>query len=132
MIRRPPRSTHRGTLFPYTTLFRSQIDNFFGTTSVGSSALEKLFSYLKLGFPVSLPTVFFGILVFVIMLVWPKKWGEYCPSSLAGIIIALICQLCMNLPVHEVGTIPSTLFPEARLSFSSLQLGTITQFACLY
>eukprot|EP01047_Picozoa_sp_COSAG01_P141126 COSAG01_NODE_72125_length_254_cov_0.496774_1_plen_52_part_01 len=22
MIRRPPRSTHRGTLFPYTTLFR--------------------------------------------------------------------------------------------------------------
>ena len=25
MIRRPPRSTHRGTLFPYTTLFRSQI-----------------------------------------------------------------------------------------------------------
>ena len=61
------------------------------------------------------------------MLVWPKKWGEYCPSSLAGIIIALICQLCMNLPVHEVGTIPSTLFPEARLSFSSLQLGTITQ-----
>ena len=104
-----------------------QIDNFFGTTSVGSSALEKLFSYLKLGFPVSLPTVFFGILVVVIMLVWPKKWGEYCPSSLAGIIIALICQLCMNLPVHEVGTIPSTLFPEARLSFSSLQLGTITQ-----
>ena len=25
MIRRPPRSTHRGTLFPYTTLFRSAI-----------------------------------------------------------------------------------------------------------
>ena len=104
-----------------------QIDNFFGTTSVGSSALEKLFSYLKLGFPVSLPTVFFGILVVVIMLIWPKKWGEYCPSSLAGIIIALICQLCLNLPVHEVGTIPSTLFPEARLSFSSLHLSTITQ-----
>ena len=25
MIRRPPRSTHRGTLFPYTTLFRSPL-----------------------------------------------------------------------------------------------------------
>src|SRR3546814_14463373 len=25
MIRRPPRSTHTDTLFPYTTLFRSQI-----------------------------------------------------------------------------------------------------------
>ena len=97
------------------------------TSGIGSSALEKLFSYLKLGFTVSLPTVFFGILVVVIMLIWPKKWGEYCPSSLAGIIIALICQLCLNLPVHEVGTIPSTLFPEARLSFSSLHLSTITQ-----
>ena len=104
-----------------------QIDNFFGTTSVGSSALEKLFSYTKLGFPISLPTVFFGALVVVIMILWPKKWGEYCPSSLAGIIIALICQLFLNLPVHEVGTIPSTLFPEARLSLSAIHLSTLTQ-----
>ncbi|OLA04827.1 MAG: sodium-independent anion transporter, partial [Coprobacillus sp. 28_7] len=93
-----------------------QIDNFFGTTSVGSSALEKLFSYIKLGFP-----------IVVIMILWPKKWGEYCPSSLAGIIIALICQLFLNLPVHEVGTIPSTLFPEARLSLSAIHLSTLTQ-----
>ena len=28
MIRRPPRSTHRGTLFPYTTLFRSEHDKY--------------------------------------------------------------------------------------------------------
>jgi SulP family sulfate permease len=104
-----------------------QIDNFFGTTSVGSSALEKLFSYIKLGFPISLPTVFFGALVVVIMVIWPKKWGEYCPSSLAGIIIALICQLFLNLPVHEVGTIPSTLFPKARLSLSAIHLSTLTQ-----
>ena len=104
-----------------------QIDNFFGTTSVGSSALEKLFSYTKLGFPISLPTVFFGALVVVIMILWPKKWGEYCPSSLAGIIIALICQLFLNLPVHEVGTIPSTLFPKARLSLSAIHLSTLTQ-----
>src|SRR3546814_7615067 len=27
MIRRPPRSTRTDTLFPYTTLFRSQLDN---------------------------------------------------------------------------------------------------------
>lgn len=104
-----------------------QIDNFFGTTSVGANALEKLLSYFKLGFPIDFHTVFFGILVVVIMLLWPKKWSEYCPSSLAGIIIALICQLLLNLPVNEVGTIPSTLLPDARLSFSALKLGTITQ-----
>src|SRR3546814_4634543 len=28
MIRRPPRSTRTDTLFPYTTLFRSQLENF--------------------------------------------------------------------------------------------------------
>src|SRR3546814_3719595 len=32
MIRRPPRSTRTGTLFPYTTLFRSN-------TAIGSAAL---------------------------------------------------------------------------------------------
>src|SRR3546814_10313055 len=34
MIRRPPRSTRTDTLFPYTTLFRSQ-DYFFGPAGVG-------------------------------------------------------------------------------------------------
>src|SRR3546814_3036740 len=29
MIRRPPRSTRTDTLFPYTTLFRSQLDRLF-------------------------------------------------------------------------------------------------------
>src|SRR3546814_18521516 len=32
MIRRPPRSTRTDTLFPYTTLFRSQIDRFIRLT----------------------------------------------------------------------------------------------------
>src|SRR5213075_738476 len=30
MIRRPPRSTQQGTLFPYTTLFRSDLQHEFG------------------------------------------------------------------------------------------------------
>src|SRR3546814_5574574 len=37
MIRRPPRSTRTDTLFPYTTLFRSE-RGFFVTTSRGLSA----------------------------------------------------------------------------------------------
>lgn len=104
-----------------------QIDNFFGTTSVGSNCLEKLWSYTQLGFPIDLTTLFFGVFVVVVMLVWPKKWGEYCPSSLAGIILALIINLCFSFDVVEVGTIPSTLFPEARLSLSSINLHMMTQ-----
>ena len=103
-----------------------QVDNFFGTTSVGANALEKLWSYTELGFTPHLPAVFFGVLVMIIMIIWPKKWGQYVPSSLAGIIVALILQLILNLDVQEVGAIPSTLFPEARLSLSSLSLHSIT------
>src|SRR3546814_6993041 len=39
MIRRPPRSTRTDTLFPYTTLFRS---NPFGTVGVIGSTAERL------------------------------------------------------------------------------------------
>src|SRR3546814_6886105 len=55
MIRRPPRSTRTDTLFPYTTLFRSQNPIYAGalaafqrvvaleqTTGIGGDTLEKL------------------------------------------------------------------------------------------
>src|SRR3546814_3132505 len=34
MIRRPPRSTRTYTLFPYTTLFRSSVDEFLALTGI--------------------------------------------------------------------------------------------------
>src|SRR3546814_10063579 len=37
MIRRPPRSTRTDTLFPYTTLFRSQLRRCQGTEANGST-----------------------------------------------------------------------------------------------
>ena len=104
-----------------------QIDNFFGTVSMGENASEKLWSYTSLGFPIDLQTVFFGVLVVIIMLIWPQKWGQYCPSSLAGIIIALIFQLILKFDVAQVGAIPTTLFPESRLSFGQMSLGQISQ-----
>lgn len=103
-----------------------QIDNFFGTVSHGSDALEKLLSYTKLGFAIDGYTLFFGIFVVIIMLIWPKKWGQYCPSSLAGIIIALILQLFLRWDVAMVGTIPTTLFPQTRLSLINIHLSDIT------
>lgn len=102
-----------------------QIDNFFGTTSIGENTIEKLMSYFELGFPIEYTSVLFGILVIVIMILWPKKWGSVFPSSLAGIIIALIVNLIFNFEVAEVGTIPSTLLPEVRLDFASIDLSSI-------
>src|SRR3546814_8180675 len=40
MIRRPPRSTRTDTLFPYTTLFRSGWDGYFGGVIGANDAVE--------------------------------------------------------------------------------------------
>src|SRR3546814_9463141 len=45
MIRRPPRSTRTGTLFPYTTLFRSAAESALGGIFVGI-----LFPFLRCDF----------------------------------------------------------------------------------
>lgn len=49
-----------------------QIDNFFGVASEGSSAVQKLFSYGRLGFPVNLQAVLLGMFV-VLFMVFPEK-----------------------------------------------------------
>lgn len=102
-----------------------QIDNFFGTISIGSSTIEKLMSYFTLGFPIQWFSVFFGALVMLIMILWPKKWGNVFPSSLAGIIVALIVNLILPFEVKEVGAIPSTLFPEVRLNLGEINLESL-------
>lgn len=103
-----------------------QIDNFFGVTSKGGNTIEKLLSYFKLGFPINKYALMFGLLVVIIMLIWPEKWASVFPSSLAGIIIALIVNIVGHFDVTVVGKIPTTLFPDARLSIASLNLTTIT------
>lgn len=97
-----------------------QVDNFFGTTSQGQSAVQKLISYGELGFSPNMYSIMFGILVIAIMILWPKKWNSKIPSSLAGIIIALIVNSILNLPVNVVGEIPKTLFPENRLTLAAI------------
>ena len=78
------------------------------------------------GFPINKYALMFGLLVVFIMLIWPKKWASVFPSSLAGIIIALIVNIVGQFDVTVVGKIPTTLFPDARLSIASLNLTTVT------
>ncbi len=99
-----------------------QIDNFFGVTSQGNNNIEKLLSYGTLGFQPNYYAVGLGILVVVIMLAWPKKWNAKVPSSLVGIVVALIVSIILNKEVAVVGDIPKTLLPVARLSLSALSI----------
>lgn len=102
-----------------------QIDNFFGVASEGASAVQKLFSYGRLGFPVNLQAVLLGMFVVLFMVFFPKKWNAVVPASFLSIIIATVISVVMKLDVETVGAIPKTLFLEDRLDIAALNLQDI-------
>ena len=97
-----------------------QIDNFFGTHSQGESALQKLFSYTRLGFHINWQALVIGLLVVLIMVFYPKKLNAKLPSSLVAIIVAGLVSNLLHFDIAVVGNIPKTLFPENRLRFSDM------------
>ena len=105
-----------------------QVDNFFGTVSEGGSALEKLVSYGHLGFKPDVPTVLLGLLVVVVMIVWPKKWGAVVPASLVGIILSTAVSVVFRMDVATVGEIPKTLFLSDRLNFAAFDMAKLGSY----
>ncbi len=99
-----------------------QIDNFFGTTSVGESALAKIFSYGTLGFSPNWFAVAIGVLVILIMVFYPKKWNNVVPSSLVAIIVAALVSNLAGFEITTVGEIPRTLLPETRLTLVGVNI----------
>ncbi len=106
-----------------------QIDNLFGTVSVGESAIEKLISYGTLGFSPNWYAVGIGLLVILIMIFYPKKWNNVVPSSLIAIIIAALVSNIFRFDVATVGEIPRTLLPQTRLIFSNIDVNMIKDLA---
>ena len=102
-----------------------QIDNFFGVTSKGSTAVEKLMSYGTLGFSPDITAVLIGLGVILFMVFFPKKWNAVVPASLLSIVLATAVSILFRLDVKTVGAIPTTLLPDNRLTFQSLNLETI-------
>ena len=103
-----------------------QLDNFFGVTSVGSSAVEKLFSYFTVGFSPNPIAIIIGVLVILFMIFFPKKWNAVVPASLVAIILATAASMIFSLPVAVVGEIPSSLILADRFRFAGLDFSTIT------
>lgn len=106
-----------------------QIDNFFGTTSSGSNQLSKIASYFngEGSFSPNLWAVMFGVLVVLIMIVYPKKWNAVVPSSLVGIIVALIVNMIFfeEGTVAEVGAIPRSLVTNGSIIKNGFDLENI-------
>ncbi|MBQ8364068.1 MAG: SulP family inorganic anion transporter, partial [Thermoguttaceae bacterium] len=104
-----------------------QIDAFFGTVSEGASTLEKLASYGRLGFHPNPEAVSIGVLVVVVMLAWPKKWGAKVPGSLVGVVVAAAVSIVCGMDsLATVGDIPKTLWLEDRLSLSGLSFRMVS------
>lgn len=102
-----------------------QVDNFFGVHSEGVSAVEKLMSYGRLGFSPNWYALGIGLLVVVLMIVYPKKWNGVVPSSLVAIIAATAISSLFKMDVAVVGAIPKTLLPDERLTLSALDMTTV-------
>ncbi|MBE6674493.1 MAG: SulP family inorganic anion transporter [Ruminococcaceae bacterium] len=104
------------------TIALGQIDNFFGTTSVGTNPIEKIGSYFTNGFNLNWRALLIGAIVIAIMLVWPKKWNSKVPSSLVSIIVATIISVIFGFGEHIdlVGQIPQKLILDERFSFSAI------------
>lgn len=99
-----------------------QLDHFFGVSSEGGSAVEKVISYFASGFSPDWITVLIGTLVILFMVFYPKKWNNIVPASLLAIILATAASVFFSLDVETVGAIPTTLLLEDRLTFSGLRL----------
>lgn len=107
-----------------------QIDNFFGTHSVGENQIAKIGSYFSGAgsFNPNWWAVMFGGMVVLIMIVYPKKWNAVVPSSLVGIIVALIVNMVFfeQGTVAEVGAIPSSLITDDSIIRKGFDLANIT------
>lgn len=102
-----------------------QLDNFFGVTSVGDSAVAKVASYFTNGFAPNPTAIIIGVLVILFMVFFPKKWNAVVPASLLSIILATAASMIFSLDVGVVGEIPSSIVLPERFSFASFDMGSI-------
>ena len=103
-----------------------QVDNFFGVTSQGETAVMKLLSYGTLGFHPNWTAVLMGLGVILFMVFFPKKWNAVVPASLISIVLATAVSMLCHLDVAVVGAIPTTLLPDNRLTLSGLDWSAVS------
>ncbi|WP_300382074.1 SulP family inorganic anion transporter [Clostridium sp.] len=103
-----------------------QLDNFFGVkTEAAESSAAKLINFFNTSINPNWYALGIGLLVIIIMLIWPKKFNKVIPSSLIGLIVALTINMLFKLPVNVIGEIPQKLILDDRLTFSRLNIDII-------
>lgn len=102
-----------------------QLDNLFGVTSAGETVIDRIGSYVSLGFHPNFYALGVGLFVVLFMAVYPKRWNAVVPGSLVAIILATAAVSVFGLDVKVVGEIPKTLLPAERLDLSRVNVNLL-------
>jgi SulP family sulfate permease len=102
-----------------------QLDNLFGVRSAGESVIDRIGSYISLGFHPNLYAAGIGLFVILVMIAYPKKWSAVVPGSLVSIILASVLARALGFDVASGGEIPKTLLPAERLDLTQVKLDTL-------
>lgn len=102
-------------------IFVGQVDPFLGVhTAEADTAALKLIGYFWGNFAPQWQTVVTGALVVACMVFMPRRWSQYAPGSLVGIVLATLANTLLQWPVDVIGDIPRTLLLDERLRVENI------------
>jgi len=106
-----------------------QMDNLLGIhTPTTETAAQKLIGYFTESFTINPQAIILGIVVIATMLLWPKKWNVYFPSTLAGLILATLLNWTLGWSVTTINSIPRTLILEKHLDLTNIPWTHLSDF----
>lgn len=102
-----------------------QVDNLTGLKSQGHETIDRIISYFTQLQSFHIPSLLIGVSVILLMIVYPKAWTKYCPSSLVAIVLATTANLIFRFDVPTVGAIPESIFLDQRLHISDITFESV-------
>ncbi len=106
-----------------------QMDSLLGIhTPTTETAAQKLVGYFTESFTINPQAIILGLVVIATMLLWPKKWNGYFPSTLAGLILSTLLNLTLGWSVTTITSIPRTLILEQHLSLTNIPWTNLSDF----
>lgn len=110
-------------------IFTGQLDNLLGIqTPVNTNTFLKLMEYHRFDYTPNWAAVSIGLLVILIMVLWPKKLSARFPGSLLGLTVATIVTMVTGLDVPSIGSIPQTLWLTDRLTLTNIPWTNLSAF----
>jgi SulP family sulfate permease len=99
-----------------------QVDNLLGMRSDAvATVMGRVAGYLEHGVDVDSRALTTGLLVMLVMIVWPRlPWGTHLPGSLLAIVSATAVAWGAGWEIPTIGAIPRTIVLDDRLTFAGV------------